>query len=1176
MRSLFRVVLVSTQILLCAGALAQEICDNALDDDGDDLFDLNDPDCDCAGFGNTSTLPSLIPNSSFEDNSCCPSSYTQLYCADTWIQASNPTSDYWNTCGQAGSSFDGVAALPIPDGSGFVGFINMAGWQEYVGACLNQTMDAGQEYDLSFYVGYTNNSPALDLTFYGSPNCSDLPFNSNDCPMGLGSWVQLGQINIGGSNSWEPTQVTFTPSVDINALVIGGACGSGGARTYYYLDDLSLISTETFEVLHLDRTGAWCDNDILLTAWKDTAIGTYQWYMDGVALVGQTGANLDISGGGYGEGDYTIALLINDQCESITTTVTAPDLPVAAASVTEVCSLEDVDFTDLSTLASGNITDWYWDFGDATSSGLQDPTHQYATFGDYNVSLTVTTDSNCVDTWQGMVSVHATPSAAFSANSQCLYTAVPFQDQSTIANPDIITSWQWDFGDGNTAAIADPSNTYAGAGTYNVELIVSSNSSCADTVEQTIDVYDVPVADFNFDVVCAQSPTSFTDASGIATGAIVSYGWDLDLGNTSALQNPTTTYNDGGSYSVELLVISDQGCRDSLTQAVAVLPRPTAEFTVTDVCQNVANTFTDQSTINIGTISQWDWDLGDAVGTSTDQNPTYVYATGGQFTVTLTATTLDGCTDVISHTAEVFDLPVADFNFTDICEDDSAQFMDASSIPTGMVTGWQWDFGNGNASNAQNPALQPYANDATYPVSLIVLSDNGCSDTLADVIEIFPVPIADFEFDSACFPLEIEFTDLSDPNGAYAITGWTWDFSDGQTSGVQSPLVAFPAAGTYSADLLITNAAGCKSSFSDGDAVVHPVPVADFPAGLATCFEDTIFFIDQSSVTPITDDVIDVWNWDLDDGNTSTVPSPVHQYGIYSLYDVQLEVVSNHGCMHSITRMVEIYPLPEVSFSADPQFGCAPLEVQFLDGSSIPPPYELTGWNWHLGTDSTGSTYPNPFLTYNPEMDPLDSAVYDIGLTMTSGNGCVSDTLIPDYITVHPKPEALFSVDDDVKTILRPVFQFTDLSTENVTIWAWDLGDGGSSDQQHPEHTYPDVPASYPIVLMVETDFGCRDTIPYEVKVEPVYTFYIPSSFTPDDDGHNEFFYGQGEYYDEYNMYIYDRWGEMIFESADDRYPWDGTYKGEQVQQGTYIYRFYIIDWQGHDHEYEGTVTLHR
>ena len=111
---------------------------------------------------------------------------------------------------------------------------------------------------------------------------------------------------------------------------------------------------------------------------------------------------------------------------------------------------------------------------------------------------------------------------------------------------------------------------------------------------------------------------------------------------------------------------------------------------------------------------------------------------------------------------------------------------------------------------------------------------------------------------------------------------------------------------------------------------------------------------------------------------------------------------------------------------------------------------------------------------------------------------------------------------------------------------------------------------------MVETDFGCRDTIPYEVKVEPVYTFYIPSSFTPDDDGHNEFFYGQGEYYDEYNMYIYDRWGEMIFESADDRYPWDGTYKGEQVQQGTYIYRFYIIDWQGHDHEYEGTVTLHR
>ncbi|MBL4587208.1 MAG: gliding motility-associated C-terminal domain-containing protein, partial [Flavobacteriales bacterium] len=180
------------------------------------------------------------------------------------------------------------------------------------------------------------------------------------------------------------------------------------------------------------------------------------------------------------------------------------------------------------------------------------------------------------------------------------------------------------------------------------------------------------------------------------------------------------------------------------------------------------------------------------------------------------------------------------------------------------------------------------------------------------------------------------------------------------------------------------------------------------------------------------------------------------------------------------------------------------------------------------------------------------------------------------YIVIHPKPDALFSVDNDVRTVIKPVFEFTDLSTENVTIWDWDFGDGTTGIEQNPIHTYDDIADTYPIVLMVETDFGCRDTVDYQVKVEPVFTFYIPSSFTPDNDGINDLFYGQGKDYTDYTFSIFDRWGELIFESSDDQYHWDGTFKGTQVQQGTYVYRFYIIDWKGDDHEYKGIVTLHR
>jgi gliding motility-associated-like protein len=96
------------------------------------------------------------------------------------------------------------------------------------------------------------------------------------------------------------------------------------------------------------------------------------------------------------------------------------------------------------------------------------------------------------------------------------------------------------------------------------------------------------------------------------------------------------------------------------------------------------------------------------------------------------------------------------------------------------------------------------------------------------------------------------------------------------------------------------------------------------------------------------------------------------------------------------------------------------------------------------------------------------------------------------------------------------------------------------------------------------------------VKVDPVFTFYVPNSFTPDANGINDEFFGQGEGFDFYSMFVYDRWGELIFYSEDADHHWDGTYKGEQAQMGTYAYRFYLLDWQGHDHEYKGHVTLHR
>ena len=1168
--------LVLPVLFLTLSVIAQENCFNGVDDDGDGLIDLNDDECFCTGFGGSTNASSLIPNSSFEDRSCCPSGYSALNCADTWIQASNPTSDYWNTCGTAGSSFDGGASLPPPDGNGFVGFINMSGWQEYVGACLTSTMEAGQTYDLSFFMGYTNNSPALELTFYGTPNCGDLPFNSNDCPVGIGGWIQLGQTTIGGPLGWEPITVTFTPSIDINALVLGGACGSGGPRTYYYMDDLSLVSTEEFEVLSISQAGQYCDDNIVLTAVADTFGGTWQWYKEGIALVGQTTDTYNVPVGMSGVGNYTATYTIGSQCESIDMEVELPDFPTSDFLYTNVCFPSDVVFTNQSVVASGTINTYEWDFGDNSTSNLQSPTHSYASDGTYTVELTITTDINCVATYQTDVTVYPKPNANFSFVPGCLGDPTVFTNLSQINSPGSITQYEWDFGDAQTSALASPSNFYAAENTYDVELITTSGDGCKDTATAIINVYPSPEVDISVQAECTLDDVQFVNNSSISSGTITTYDWDFGDNSTSAVAAPIHVFSTPNTYTIEFTATSDQGCVSDTTFQLISYPNPVADFTATEVCAYAPVQLQDNSSVVApGVLNIWELDMGDNSPIQSSIPTQYQYASAGQYTIELILTTQHGCDDTLEVVTNVYDLPTSDFSFTNICEDDSAQFTDLSTIPSGAITDWQWSFGNGITSSAQIPAYQTYPADATYPVSLIVASGFGCSDTLEDFIEIYPVPIADFAFDSVCFPLEIQFTDLSDPNGSYDITTWLWTFSDNQSSGLQNPSVDFFVPGTYSAELQISNGPGCKSTKINGDAVVHPLPVAEFPNGLATCLEDTIFFTDESTISPVTDDVITDWLWDLNDGAFITSQNGFHIYQNPSLYNVELTVTTNHACTDDVTKTVEIYPLPNVDFTSSPYEGCQPLQVQFIDESSIPAPYSLSSWEWNLGVDSSIASSPNPSFLYNPEIDPLGISQFSIWLKVTSTNGCVSEILRPNFITVYPKPDALFSVDEDVKDIIKPEFIFTDLSSENVTVWDWDFGDGSSSIDQNPIHTYGDT-GIYPIILTVETQYGCLDTVKYQVKVEPIFTFYIPNSFTPDANRVNDLFYGQGEGYVTYEMHIYDRWGEHLFESNSDEFHWDGTYKGQQVQQGTYVYYFYLVDWQGHDHKYTGHFSLHR
>lgn len=297
-----------------------EVCNNAIDDDEDGLIDLNDPDCDCPVLEPVS----LIPNPSFEEMNCCPSNRSQLNCAETWIQASEATTDYIHTCGWMGWE-DFPPPQPFPDGEGIIGFRDgrvfmnsvEAGWKEYTGACLLSPLLKNTSYRFEFYLGFVNSvsSPPINISFFGTPDCDNLPFGiGNDyfgCPTNGPGWVKLGSTHVSGRVGWVPVELQVTPNQDITAIAIGPDCPDTQASvsTYYFFDNLVLAETRAFE-FQISEVRHPCAADFTLRV-PESSDYTYQWYKDGVAIIGETSPQLSTI---RGEGNYQVRLLGDDEC----------------------------------------------------------------------------------------------------------------------------------------------------------------------------------------------------------------------------------------------------------------------------------------------------------------------------------------------------------------------------------------------------------------------------------------------------------------------------------------------------------------------------------------------------------------------------------------------------------------------------------------------------------------------------------------------------------------------------------------------------------------------------------------------------------------------------------------------------------------------------------------------
>lgn len=776
------------------------------------------------------------------------------------------------------------------------------------------------------------------------------------------------------------------------------------------------------------------------------------------------------SGTYFSPGKYTVKLFVRNAAseDSIVKTeyievFAKPTINFSASSVTGCYPLE-VNFTDATNPGGGTITSWLWDFGDGATSTDQHPSHVYTTPRNFNVTLQVRNSNGCLSTLTktSMIQINTGVLAQFTNDNPQTCKApviINFQNQSTGTG---VVNYQWDFGDGSTSTLLNPSHTYTTNGTYTIKLIVTNGSGCADTIVKENGV-TVGTVDGNFTspaTVCQGTSVQFTNTSVPVPASVT---WYFGDGSTSNDLNGVYTYPAAGAYSVKM-VASFGACTDSAIKAITVQPKPTAAFSTSDISSCKAPytvNFSNQST-GAGSYS---WDFGDG-STSTLQNPTHTYNTIGSFTVKLVATNANGCSDslVKANYINVIRPVAAIANVPDSGCVPMSKVFDVSLDIADPIASYSWDFGDGNTSTAASPN-NTYTTEGAYNVSVIVVTASGCTDTarVTRAIVASNKPTANFSANptNTCAKNTITFTNLSTGGG----TRWIWEFGDSTRSNLQNPTHLYQDTGHFDIKLKVWKG-GCMDSLLINDYITINPPIAKFRinANCATPFERS--FTDQSIGA-------DEWHWDFGDGVTSTVRNPSHTYAGPGTYTVTLRVVNNtFGCDYTANRQVQIINA-RAQFTADTTV-CKGDNVAFTTGLSLTDLVSLN-WNFGDGTPSINSYFQQTGIDHVFSR----TGQFTVRLTITDKNGCNDVLIKPRYITVSG-PIAKFAPAVG-GSCLNSTVVFNDSTTTDgthpISQWQWQYGDGITETLTTPpfQHFY-NTAGSYIVKLKATDSEGCSDS----------------------------------------------------------------------------------------------------
>lgn len=1031
-----KVLVLLTALIWCMEVRGQENCFNGIDDNGNGLIDLNDPQCTCNGPGPLTPV-SLLPNPSFEQYTQCPTNSSQAGYIFSWQRAlQQGTVDYLNTCGYTSQTAIPQTFVPTMNGNGCIGIFTTIEYKEFIGStCLPTPLSSGTAYTLKFDAAFTrrrslgqSGCPAgapvgpMELTLYGAPSCYSMPLTYP--PLGVFEipppFVPIGNVTVYpvANQTWEELVMTFVPTFDVAQVIFGPAPNlsfdynnDDVCSPYFLIDNLRLNTTTAFNEVFIGESGDICMGTANLTAYGGPAGGSWQWYKNGIALVGQTSSSLALAS--FGAGDYTVRKMIGSTCYSATKEVT---LSLGLLSI-------------------------------------------YANVSDDNTSA-------C----QGELTL-------LEAMGADTYTWSPADYLNTTSG---------------SAVEMDPQVTT----TY---VVTGHHGICTDTDTITVNVIPVPELTVVGDtLICEGETVEFLVSGGLSNDPLTPYYWtwgtpDVLGGDTVSLSpDITTTY-----YVTQNVPLTSCYTWKSFTITV---PSITGTATDTSICAG-ESVVLDFSGTNAGNFM---WSPATGLNTTTASS---VIASPAVPTDYFVEAVKNGCP--VRDTIRVNVIPPFQVtaNNAAICPGQSAVLTASGAAQ------YTWSPAAGLSAVSGSSVT---ASPAITTVYTIIGSTGSCSDTVQATVTLTD----GLNIETAGAEICPGETIVLNASGA---ANYSWTPATGLSSTTGSSVQANPAVTTTYTITGTTN--GCSGT-ATATVIVKP----------AVQLQVTNAAICPGYTATLTASGADDYSWSPNTTLNSAVgPVVVAQPAATTVYTV---TGTQNGCSETIQATVTVTPGLELTVN-DFQICAGGQAVLIASGAD--------SYTWSPAVNFTlpdGSK-----VTSSPTVTTLYTVTGTNADSTCSGSAQAVVELINDVpMSIQASPNPALAD--------HPLVTFTGEPGSEELIWIF--GDGASAEASEVQHLYPaDSEAVYPVMLIVHTTGGCIDTAYLQLIVENGSAYYVPNSFTPNGDAHNNIFkpfFSTGFDPTGFNMIIYNRWGEAVFESREADKGWDGTYQGLEAPSGTYTW----------------------